>query len=66
MDVLFRNFYQMNQERGEKVQTFMAQLEESLNRLRLRYPSMVTEADINRQLKEWLFYRMNKLLRDSI
>ena len=37
-DMLFQNFYQMAQEKAEKIQTFAARLEGSLSQLRLRYP----------------------------
>ena len=66
VDLLFQNFYQLSQEKGEKVQTFAVRLEGCLNQLCLCFPHMIAELDVNRQLKEWLFYEMVKPLGDSV
>ena len=65
-DTLFLNFYQMLQEKAEEIQTFAARLEGSLNKLRLRYPQKIAEGDVGKQLKDQLFYRMQKPLQDSV
>ena len=65
-DILFQGFYQLMQEKTEKVQTFAAKLERSLYQLHVRFPHMVTESDQGCQLKERLFYGMHKLLHDSV
>ena len=50
----------MVQEKTEKIHTFAAKLEGSLNQLRLRYPQKMAEGDVGKQLKDQLFYGMQK------
>ena len=53
-DMLFQNFYEMAQQKAEKIQTFAASIERSLNLLRLMYPQCA------KQLKDQLFNGMQK------
>ena len=54
-DTLSQNFYQMVQEKAEKIQTFAARLEGSINQLRLRYSQKIAEGDVGKQLKDYIY-----------
>ena len=61
-DKLQQDFYQLSQERGEKVKTFAGRLEQLYWKLQDKYPE---KYDIG-QLKDCLFYGMSQHLRDSM
>jgi hypothetical protein len=65
-DKLLQDFFQLSQDKGEKVQNFASRLEGALNKIRIRYPNNLTVAEEKRHLKERLFHGMKKNLRDSI
>ena len=41
LDIVFKDFYQMQQEKSEKVQIFSVRLREGLNRLITRFPDKI-------------------------
>ena len=55
-DVIFKDFYQLRQEQGEKVQVFLIQLRDMLTRLSLRFPDRVPKEDHDKILKDHFFY----------
>ena len=65
-DVLMQNFYKITQGNNEKVPSFTMRLEGTLNQIRLRCPGQITDHKVPWHLKEWLFHRVQKYVRDSI
>ena len=54
-DVVFKEFYQLKQEKNEKVQVFSVRLREALNKLTLRFPDRVPAGDEDRILCDHFF-----------
>ena len=54
-NVIFKDFYQLKQERNEKVQVFSIRLRDALTRLSLRFPDRVPKDDHDEILKDCLF-----------
>ena len=65
-DVLMQNFNKTRQGNNEKVPSFAMRLEGTLNQIRLRCPGQITNCEVQWHLKEWLFHRVHKYMRDSI
>ena len=65
-DVLMQNFYKITQGNNEKVPSFAMRLEGTLKQIRLRCPGLITNCEVPWHLKEWLFQRVCKYMRDSI
>ena len=65
-DVVFKEFYQLKQERNEKVQVFSVRLREALNKLTLRFPDRVPTGDEDRILCDCFFYGMKAELKSSV
>ena len=65
-DVVFKEFYQLKQEKNEKVQVFLVRLREALNKLTLRFPERVLTGDEDRILCDCFFYGMKAELKSSI
>ena len=65
-DVIFKDFYQLKQERNEKVQIFSIQLRDMLTKLSIRFPDLVSKEDHDKILKDWFFYGIKSELRNSI
>ena len=65
-DVLMQNFYKITQGNNEKVPSFTMRLEGTLNQIRLRCPGQITDHKVPWHLKEQLFHRVQKHVRDSI
>ena len=61
-DRLQQDFYQLQQEKGEKIQHFAGRLEKAFKKLQDLFPDRYQQ----RQLKEWLFHSMNQQTRDSM
>ena len=61
-DKLQQEYYQLQQERGEKVQQFVSHLETKYWKLKEKFPDRYD----HRQLKDHLFYGMHQHLRDSM
>ena len=61
-DRLQQDFYQLTQERGEKIKTFTSRLEHIYQKLQDRF---LGKYDI-KQMKDHLFYGMSQHLRDSM
>ena len=65
-DVLFQEFYQLKQEKNEKVQVFSVRLREALNKLTLRFPDRVPAGDDDRILCDHFFYGMKAELKSCV
>ena len=65
-DVVFKEFYQLKQEKNEKVQVFSVRLREALNKLTLRFPDRVPAGDEDRILCDRFFYGMKAELKGSV
>ena len=63
-DVVFKEFYQLKQEKNEKV--FSVGLREALDKLTLRFPDRVAAADEDRVLCDHFFYGMKAELKSSV
>ena len=61
-----QNFYKITQGNNEKVPLFATRLEGTLNQIRLRCPGQITDHEVPWHLKEQLFHRVWKHVRDSI
>ena len=55
-DIIFKHFYQLKQERNEKVQVFSIRLRNMLTRLSIRFPNRVPKEDHDKILKDHFFY----------
>ena len=65
-DVIFKDFYQLKQERNESVQIFSIRLRDMLTKLSIRFLDQVPKEDHDKILKDWFFYRIKSELRNSI
>ena len=65
-DIVFKEFYQLKQERGEKVQVFSIRLRDALANLSNRFPERVPREDHERMLRDRFFYGIKMEMRDSI
>ena len=65
-DVIFKDFYQLKQEKNEKVQVFSIRLRDALTRLSLRFPDRAPKEDQDKTLKDHFFYGIRSDLRNSI
>ena len=65
-DVIFKDFYQLRQERNEKVQIFSIQLRDMLTKLSVQFPDRVPKEDHDKILKDRFFYGIKFELRNSI
>ena len=65
-DVIFKDFYQLKQERNERVQIFSIRLRDMLTKLSIRFPDRVPKADHDKILKDRFFYGIKSELRNSI
>ena len=65
-DVVFKEFYQLKQERNEKVQVFSVRLREALHKLTLRFPDRVPAGDEDRILCDHFFYGIKAELKSSV
>ena len=61
-DRLQQDFYQLQQEKGEKIQHFTGRLEKAFKKLQEAFPKMYQR----NQLKERLFHSVNRQTRDSM
>ena len=65
-DIIFKDFYQLKQERNEKVQVFSIRLRDMLTRLSIRFPDRVPKEDHDKILKDHFFYGIRSDLQNSI
>ena len=65
-DVIFKDFYQLRQERNEKVQIFSIGLRDMLTKLSIRFPDCVPKEDHDKILKDRFFYGIKSELQNSI
>ena len=61
-DKLQQEYYQLQQEKGEKIQQFAGRLETRYRKLQEKFPKRYN----HKQLKDRLFHRMHQHLRDSM
>ena len=55
-DEIFKDFYQLKQERNERVQIFSIQLRDMLTKLSIRFPDRIPKEDHDKILKDRFFY----------
>ena len=65
-DVIFKDFYQLKQERNERVQIFSIRLRDMLTKLSIQFLDRVLKVDHDKILKDWFFYGIKSELRNSI
>ena len=65
-DVIFKDFYQLKQEKNEKVQIFSIQLRDMLTKLSIWFPDQVPKEDHDKILKDRFFYSVRSELQNSI
>ena len=65
-DVLPQKVYGMSQEKNKKVQAFSALLEAVINQIIIRLPNKAMEEEMERYLRNCLFYGRHNALQDSI
>ena len=66
-DVLMQNFYKVTQGNHEKVSSFTTRLEGTLNQIHApKCPGRIADLEVACHLKDWLFHRVCKHIRDSI
>ena len=65
-DIIFKEFYQLKQERGEKVQIFSIRLRDALTNLTSRFPERVPAKDHDKMLRDMFFYGIKAEMRNSI
>ena len=65
-DVLMQNFYKISQGGNEKVPSYRTRLEGTLNQIQIKCPSRIADHEVPWHLKEQLFHRVKKHVRDSI
>ena len=65
-DIVFKEFYQLKQERGEKVQVFSIRLRDALANLSSRFPERVPREDYEQMLRDRFFYGIKLERRNSI
>jgi hypothetical protein len=65
-DILLHKFFDLKQEKGEKIHSFSIRLEAALDELRTKDPSLAFLETERGGLRERLFYGMKKSLRDSL
>ena len=65
-DVLRQNYYKITQGNHEKVPSFTTRLAGILNQIKLQFPRKVTDLEVQQHLKDHLFHRICKHIRDSI
>ena len=61
-DWLQQEFFQLQQEKGERIQHLASHLEKSFRKLQEAFPDRYK----GEQLKEWLFHGVNQQTRDSM
>ena len=65
-DIIFKDFYQLKQEKNEKVQIFSIRLRDMLTKLLLQFPDCVPKEDHDKILKDRFFYGIKSKIRNSI
>ena len=65
-DVIFKDFYQLKQEKNEKVQIFSIRLRDMLTKLSLQFLDHVPKEDHDKILKDRFFYGIKSELCNSI
>ena len=61
-DMIFKDFYQLKQERNERVQIFSIRLRDMLTKLSIRFLDRVPKADHDKILKDQFFYGIKSKL----
>ena len=64
--MIFKDFYQLKQERNERVQIFSIRLRDMLTKLSIRFLDRVPKEDHDKILKDRFFYRIKSELQNII
>ena len=59
-DELMQDFFQLKKTKLEKVQTFVTRIEESLSRIRSRFPGRIAIGEVDEYLEDCFFHGMYK------
>ena len=65
-DVIFKEFYEMHQEKNERVQVFSVWIREALDRLTVQFPGRVMLHEEDKTLCNQLFYGMKSELKNGV
>ena len=65
-DVIFKEFYQLKQEKNERVQVFSVRIREALDRLTIRFPGRIKPDEEDKTLCDRLFYGMKGELKNGV
>ena len=65
-DIVFKEFYQLKQERNEKGKVFSIRLRDALANLSSQFPERVPWEDHERMLRDQFFYGIKAEMRNSI
>ena len=65
-NMIFKDFYQLKQERNERVQIFSIRLRDMFTKLSIRFPDRVPKEDHDKILKDRFFYGIKGELQNSI
>ena len=65
-NMIFKDFYQLRQEKNEKVQIFSIWLRDMLTKLSIQFPDCVPKEDHDKILKDQFFYGIKFELQNSI
>ena len=65
-DIVFKEFYQLRQERNEKVQVFSIRLRDASANLTSRFPERVPREDHEQMFRDRFFYGIKAEMRNSI
>ena len=65
-NIVFKEFYQLKQERNEKVQVFSIRLRDALANLSSQFSERVPQEDHERMLRDQFFYDIKAEMRNSI
>ena len=64
--VLMQDFYKVTQGNHVKVPSFTMKLKGTLNQIKLQCPGRITDQEVQQHLKDHIFHRVCKHMRDSM
>ena len=64
--IIMQNFYKVTQGNHKKVPSFATRLDGTLNQIWLKCHGRIADHEVACHLKDWLFHRVHKHIRDSI
>ena len=65
-DMQMQKFYKVTQSNHEKVLSFATRLKGTLNQIQLQCPRRITDWEVQQHLRDHLFHRVGKHIRDWI